>query len=185
MVWYKCKIKHKCWWIIVVLVWPSDYNIFYFLDLRLEQKAAFYAFSWNSGVEELIKSLFVREIGSDCCCSIFEQLASSPLSTGATDSFVEFSKQKIFTYPFPSKCIGICRRNGNLSSKQSVVQWGQKYCRMLRGEHSAILSTFIKLPFVIKIFVFSIFEWLFLHRFYFFRIVKLYELRVYIIHFVF
>ena len=34
---------------------------------------------------------------------------------------------------------------------------GQKYCRML--EHSAILSTFIKLPIVIKIFVLSIFEW--------------------------
>ena len=31
---------------------------------------------------------------------------------------------------------------------------GQKYCRMLQGEHSAILLTFIKLPFVIKIFVF-------------------------------
>ena len=30
---------------------------------------------------------------------------------------------------------------------------------MLQGEHSAILSTFIKLPFVIKIFVLSIFEW--------------------------
>ena len=30
---------------------------------------------------------------------------------------------------------------------------GQKYCRMLQGEHSAILSTFIKLPFVFKIFV--------------------------------
>ena len=30
---------------------------------------------------------------------------------------------------------------------------------MLQGEHSAILSTFIKLPFVIKIFVVSIFEW--------------------------
>ena len=29
---------------------------------------------------------------------------------------------------------------------------GQKYCRMLQGEHFAILSTFIKLPFVIKIF---------------------------------
>ena len=28
-------------------------------------------------------------------------------------------------------------------------------------EHSAILSTFIKLPFVIKIFVLSNFEWLF------------------------
>ena len=32
---------------------------------------------------------------------------------------------------------------------------------MVQGEHSAILSTFIKLPFVIKIFVLhkSIFEW--------------------------
>ena len=36
---------------------------------------------------------------------------------------------------------------------------GQKYCRMLRREHSAILSTFIKLPVVIKTFVLSIFEW--------------------------
>ena len=32
-------------------------------------------------------------------------------------------------------------------------------CRMLQGEHSAILSTCIKLPFVIKIFILSIFEW--------------------------
>ena len=38
---------------------------------------------------------------------------------------------------------------------------GEKYCRMLQGEHSAILSTFIKLPFVTMIFVLSIFEWLF------------------------
>ena len=30
---------------------------------------------------------------------------------------------------------------------------------MLQGVHSAILSTFIKIPFVIKIFVLSIFEW--------------------------
>ena len=31
---------------------------------------------------------------------------------------------------------------------------------MLHEEHSAILSTFIKLPFAIRIFVWSIFEWL-------------------------
>ena len=31
---------------------------------------------------------------------------------------------------------------------------------MLQGKHSAIFSTFIKLPFVIKTFVLSIFEWL-------------------------
>ena len=36
---------------------------------------------------------------------------------------------------------------------------GQTYCRMIQGEHSAILSTFIKLPFVINIFDLSIFEW--------------------------
>ena len=36
---------------------------------------------------------------------------------------------------------------------QLSLNAGQKYCRMLQGEHSAILSTFIKLPFFIKIFV--------------------------------
>ena len=30
---------------------------------------------------------------------------------------------------------------------------------MLQGEHSAILLTFLKLPFVIKIFVLSFYEW--------------------------
>ena len=48
-------------------------------------------------------------------------------------------------------------------SKGSILQYFQpacqKYCRMLQGEHSAILSTCIKQPYVIKIFVLSIFEW--------------------------
>ena len=46
----------------------------------------------------------------------------------------------------------------------------QKYCRMLQGEHSAILSTFIKIPAVIKIFILSILSGRFtkvLHRLYF------------------
>ena len=41
---------------------------------------------------------------------------------------------------------------------QLSLNAGQKYCRMLQREHSAILPTFIKLPFVIKIFVLFIFE---------------------------
>ena len=51
---------------------------------------------------------------------------------------------------------------------QLLLNAGGKYCRMLlqvkskcrilQKEHSAILSTFIKLPFVIKIFILSIFE---------------------------
>ena len=36
---------------------------------------------------------------------------------------------------------------------------GQKYCRMLQREHSAILSTCIKLTSIFKTFVLSIFEW--------------------------
>ena len=41
---------------------------------------------------------------------------------------------------------------------QLSLNAGQNYCRMLQGEHCAILLTFIKLPIVIKIFVLSIFE---------------------------
>ena len=40
-----------------------------------------------------------------------------------------------------------------------LLNAGQKYCRMLPLELSAVLSTFIKLPFANKIFVLSIFEW--------------------------
>ena len=42
---------------------------------------------------------------------------------------------------------------------QLPLNAGQKYCRMLPLEYSAIPITCIKLPFVIKIFVLSIFEW--------------------------
>ena len=44
---------------------------------------------------------------------------------------------------------------------QLSLNAGQKYCRMLQGEHSAILLTFIKLPSAIKVFILSIFEWQF------------------------
>ena len=66
-------------------------------------------------------------------------------------------------YKYSKTCV-----KGPLSKRLKVgfqdqlsLNAGQKYCRMLQGEHSAILSTFIKLPIVIKIFVLSIFEWLF------------------------
>ena len=42
---------------------------------------------------------------------------------------------------------------------QLSLNAGQKYCRMLQGEHSAILLIFIMLQFVIKIFGLSIFDW--------------------------
>ena len=49
--------------------------------------------------------------------------------------------------------------------EQLSLNAGQKYCRMLQEEHSAILVTFIKLPFVIKIFF--VYFWVaILQRFY-------------------
>ena len=42
---------------------------------------------------------------------------------------------------------------------QISLNAGQMYCRVLQGEHAAILLTFSKLQFVIKIFVWSNFEW--------------------------
>ena len=42
---------------------------------------------------------------------------------------------------------------------QLLLHVGQKYCKMLSLEHTAILSTFMTLPFIIQIFVLSIFEW--------------------------
>ena len=59
----------------------------------------------------------------------------------------------IFEWPLRETKIGF--------QDQLLLNAGQKYCRMLHLEHSAILSTFIKLPMVIKMFVLSIFEWLF------------------------
>ena len=41
---------------------------------------------------------------------------------------------------------------------QLSLNAGQTYCRMLQGEHSAMRSTFIMLPFVINIFAFTIFS---------------------------
>ena len=42
---------------------------------------------------------------------------------------------------------------------QLSLNAGQKYCRMLTGEHSAILSTCIKLAHGFKTFVLSFFAW--------------------------
>ena len=56
-------------------------------------------------------------------------------------------------------CKATLKKTKKLFSRPIISNAGQKYCRMLQGEHSTILSTFIKLPFAIKIFILSIFDW--------------------------
>ena len=54
---------------------------------------------------------------------------------------------------------GELKRPKNGFQDRLLLNAGQKYCRILQWEHFAKLSTFIKLPVVIKIFVLSVFEW--------------------------
>ena len=75
-----------------------------------------------------------------------------------------FYKSCIYYKPINEYSITCVKRPLSIRLKtgfqdQSSLNAGQQYCRMLQGEHSAILSTFIKLPFVFKIFVLSVFEW--------------------------
>ena len=62
----------------------------------------------------------------------------------------------IWVYSKTSDKQPLSKRQKNGFQNPLSFNAGQKYCRMLQGEHSAILSTFIKLPFVIKIIVLSI-----------------------------
>ena len=57
---------------------------------------------------------------------------------------------------YSKSCVNqpLSKRPKIVFQNQLLLNAGQKYCR----KHSAILLTFIKLPFVIKIFVLSIFE---------------------------
>ena len=75
----------------------------------------------------------------------------------------------IFEWPFYtgftvhcSLFITLCQESIGIGFQDQLsLNAGQKYCRMLQGEHSSILSPSIKLPIVIKIFLLSIFEWQF------------------------
>ena len=73
-------------------------------------------------------------------------------------------KDRFSSYDAYSKtCVKrpLSRRQKHGFQDQLSLNTGQKYCRMHQGEHSAILSTFIKLPVAIKIFDLSIFQWQF------------------------
>ena len=63
---------------------------------------------------------------------------------------------KITVKPILSGCSK--RRPNIVFSDWFLLNAGQMYCRMLLESFFAILSTFIKLPFVFKTFVLSIFE---------------------------
>ena len=88
---------------------------------------------------------------------------------------IQFSRNHIYGLPEFNVLLSTIKPvlSGHWKRRPKIVfqDWlsldaGQKYCRMHQGEYSAILSTFIKLPFVIKIFVLSIFEGHLKDRFY-------------------
>ena len=74
---------------------------------------------------------------------------------------IQISISSIMVHAYSKNCLQRpLKKNTKIGFQDRLsLDAGQKYCRMLQGKHSAILSTFIKLPFVIKICVLSIFEW--------------------------
>ena len=77
------------------------------------------------------------------------------------NSYIKKANNKAFTYMYSKTGVKwlLSKRPKIGFQDQLSLNAGQKYYRMLQGEHSAILLTFIKLPIVIKIFVLPIFEW--------------------------
>ena len=71
---------------------------------------------------------------------------------------VHCPKKKLYSKTYRPVKWPLSKRQKIGFQDQMSLNAGQKYCRMLQGELSAILATFIKLPFVIKIFFLSIFE---------------------------
>ena len=69
-----------------------------------------------------------------------------------------------FKYFIQAKILELKKTEIGFRGELSLIA-DQKYCRMLQDEHSAILLTFIKLPFVTKIFVLSFLS-VVLHWFY-------------------
>ena len=70
--------------------------------------------------------------------------------------FVLCTNVSLFVYS--KTCLKLSlKKTKNCFQDQLSLIAGQKYCIMLQREHSAILSTFIMLQFVIKTFVLSIF----------------------------
>ena len=72
-----------------------------------------------------------------------------------TGGFVTFTRRYVGLIMYRKTCVQRPLLKRPKISFQD--RYRQKYCRMLHGEHSAILSTFIKVPFVIKTFVLSSF----------------------------
>ena len=85
--------------------------------------------------------------------NVVYKIVNNFLSISLNICFEKYSKTCVKGPPSKRQKIGF------QDQLQVSLNADQKYCRMLQGEHSAILSTCSKLPFVIKIFVLSIFEW--------------------------
>ena len=115
------------------------------------------------------KGLYYNSESASCQFCGLGAYSSSEGTTSCIDCAVDHSTVNIGSTGV-GQCVSkyiLCSKTclkQSLSKRQKIgfgdqllLNAGQKYCRMLQGEHSAILLTFIKLPFVIKIFVLSIF----------------------------
>ena len=88
--------------------------------------------------------------------SVFSYITFGTIISGLSAGTVHDLQRRKYAGIVKSVLSGHSNRRPKISFQDRLsLNAGQKYCR----EHSAILSTFIKLPFVFKTVVLSIFEW--------------------------
>ena len=88
-------------------------------------------------------------IGKVCCTFTFNQKTCLNLFPPCTTFVVCLSPMLMFLGTVKPVLSGHSKRSPKIGFQDQLsLHVGQKYCTMLQGEHSAIFSTFIKLPFV-------------------------------------
>ena len=105
-------------------------------------------------ISQSLHAPFTNRLDMSPCVNNFSHFITIINQQNALDALLPIRKYSKTCVKWPlSKRPKIC-----FKYQLSLIA-GQKYCRMLQGEHSAILLTFIRLPFFIKIFVLFNFEW--------------------------
>ena len=97
------------------------------------------------------KSIFHHSVILPCIWSLFHQHTSNPLTSLHLGEHLHCTLLILCKGAYSKTCLKWpLKKNTKIGFHDQLwLNAGQKYCRMLQGEHSAILSTFIKLPFVI------------------------------------
>ena len=177
VVWFFLALPWVCLWFVIVAF--TDHSLLPFLPLRKHVDSLFKPTDSTSVLEALPGKLDIKRyspnflyIPDKCAAEIPNQGTMSSANIKILSYNVNLCSPREWTnvgmYPqncwslktYSKTCLKrpLSKRPKMGYQDQLSYNAGQKYCRMLQGEHSAILSTCIELPHGFKTFVLCIFE---------------------------